>query len=99
MDKLVAIRTDGASAAKVGPANGLSPADLEAGGARAEQALRAMLEARDAGKAGFLDLPLHGDPVDACLGEAETIRGRCDTLVVSGMGGSALGARALITAL
>ncbi len=99
MDRLVAIGTEGASAAKAGAANGLSPADLEARGARAEQSLRSMLEAREAGKAGFLDLPLKAEPVDACLAEAETIRGRCDTLVVSGMGGSALGARALIAAL
>jgi len=99
MDKLVAIRTEGASAAKAGPAHGLAAADLEAGGARGEQALRWLLGARESGKAGFLDLPLKAEPVDACLAEAETLRGRCETLVVSGMGGSALGARALIAAL
>ena len=99
MERLLTLRTDGASAAAVGAANGLSPQDLESAGARAEQALRSLLEAREAGKAGFLDLPLRADPVDAVLAEAEGIRARCSTLVVCGMGGSALGARALLAAL
>jgi glucose-6-phosphate isomerase len=99
MGNQVTIETEGASAGRVGRENGLSAEDLEAGGARAERALRSLVEAHAAGKAGFLDLPLRGDDAGACIEAAEDIRGRCGTLVVAGMGGSALGARALLAAL
>jgi glucose-6-phosphate isomerase len=99
MGKWVAIETEGASAGRVGRTNGLTPEDLEAAGARTEGAVRALFEARVAGKAGFLDLPLHADAVGACVAAADDLATRCDTLVVAGMGGSALGARALLAAL
>jgi glucose-6-phosphate isomerase len=99
MNQWVAIDTEGATAARVGRGNGLTPEDLEAAGARTEGAVRTLFEAREAGKAGFLDLPLHMDQIDRCLAAAGALGEGCETLVVAGMGGSALGARALLAAL
>jgi glucose-6-phosphate isomerase len=99
MGTLFTLETAGCSADAAGRENGLSPADLEAAGPAAEQAERDLLDARQRGVAGFLDLPLRGDLAEESLGAAEALRGRCDTLVVVGMGGSALGARALLQAL
>ena len=94
-----ALDTAGASADLVGAAHGLSPQDLEAAAPRAERAERSLGEARTEGLAGFLDLPLRGDLADASAEAAESLRGRTEWLVVCGMGGSALGARALLGAL
>jgi len=99
MTDLLALEISGALADTVGRGNGLSPEDLESAGPRAERAQRDLLEAREAGKAGFLDLPHRSDLLEASLEQAERLRGRCETLVVCGMGGSALGARALVRAL
>lgn len=93
------LETAGASAALVGRDHGLSPEDLEAAGAAAERAGRFLVEARVAGKAGFLDLPMRGDLARASAEAAESLRPLADVLVVAGVGGSALGARALLGAL
>ena len=99
MGDLVTLETAGASAAVVGKEHGLTPEDIAAAGAAAERAERFLVEARSAGRAGFLDLPMRGDLAEASLAAAASLRGRADTLVVVGMGGSALGARALLSAL
>ncbi|MCK6479052.1 MAG: glucose-6-phosphate isomerase [Planctomycetes bacterium] len=99
MTSLFSLRTAGASADLVGREHGLSATDLEDAAPLAERAGRALVEAREAGKAGFLDLPLRPAVLDECLAAAEDLRGRCETLVVVGMGGSALGARTLLSAL
>ncbi len=93
------LETAGASADVIGPGAGLTPADLASASARVEQALRALMDAREAGEAGFLDLPFRSDLAGPCIELADSLRGRCETLVVLGMGGSALGARALVSAL
>jgi glucose-6-phosphate isomerase len=93
------LETGGASAEVIGGANGLSAADLEAALPRAERAERSLVEAREEGLAGFLDTPLHGEMAEAVSAAADALRGRCAILVVCGMGGSALGARAILDAL
>jgi glucose-6-phosphate isomerase len=54
---------------------------------------------RTAGTLAFADLPHKRDDVRRVLDLAGEVRGEFDTLVVLGIGGSALGARALLTAL
>ena len=56
MGTLFTLEMAGASADAVGPKNGLSPAELEAALPLAERAQRALMEARERGVAGFLDL-------------------------------------------
>jgi glucose-6-phosphate isomerase len=48
---------------------------------------------------GFADLPADGGGADACAALAGEVSGRFSDLVVLGIGGSSLGARALVTAL
>jgi glucose-6-phosphate isomerase len=91
--------TAGASAEVVGPSHGLSRADFDVAEGRAERAIRALADARAAGEAGFLDLPLRTDLLVPMKSMADEMASRFDTLVVVGMGGSALGARALVQAL
>jgi glucose-6-phosphate isomerase len=85
-------------AAAVG-ADGLEPqelAGLEPDLARLREDLAAR---RAAGTLAFADLPNRRDDVRRVLEVASAVRGRFDSLVVLGIGGSALGARALDAAL
>ncbi|HZP41284.1 MAG TPA: glucose-6-phosphate isomerase [Candidatus Binatia bacterium] len=80
-------------------ADGLAPEDLgriEADLARVREDLGAR---RAAGELAFADLPHRQDDVRAVLDAAGAVRGQFDTLVVLGIGGSALGPRALHAAL
>lgn len=96
----MAVRLDlnGVLAAAVG-ADGLEPEDLtrlEPELARVKDDLAAR---RTAGTLGFAELPHRRDDVRRVLEVAASVRDRFDTLVVLGIGGSALGARALDAAL
>lgn len=64
---------------------------------RLEQARTTVLSSRGAGMLGFINLP-YADPTKL-LDFAKEVEGRYDALVVLGIGGSALGAIALATAL
>jgi glucose-6-phosphate isomerase len=76
---------------------GLSWADLEAGQAELERRLDTLVADREAGLLPFLDLPeVNHDRLCALAADA---RERFTELVVLGIGGSSLGARALIEAL
>ena len=96
----MAVRLDlnGLLAATVG-ADGVAPEDL----ATLEPALgrvRAELAARRAtGGLEFADLPYHRDDVRRVIEVATAAREEFDTLVVLGIGGSALGASAICAAL
>src|SRR5262245_13696757 len=94
----VRLDLNGMLAAAVG-ADGLGPEDLaalegELGGARQELASR-----RAAGALAFAELPYARDEVQQVVEMAAAARAEFDTLVVLGVGGSALRARALTTAL
>jgi glucose-6-phosphate isomerase len=54
---------------------------------------------RVAGEIGFAELPYRRDDLRLVLDASADLRDRFDTLVVLGIGGSALGARALVSAL
>jgi glucose-6-phosphate isomerase len=76
---------------------GLTPEMLEGARSRLEQARAAVLLAAGQGMVGFMDLPRQ-DPAPF-LAFADEKRGRYDSLLVIGIGGSALGTTALATAL
>ncbi|HEY8490886.1 MAG TPA: glucose-6-phosphate isomerase [Dehalococcoidia bacterium] len=81
----------------VGPEHGLTEADLAqvdaAGAVEAVQRLRA------GGVLGWLDLPYQEELPRAVRALAEEVRARCESFVVLGIGGSALGNIALQSAL
>ena len=82
----------------VGPA-GLTADELAAGLRRGDEARARLRAAADAGRLGF-DAILDDDaPVAASRREGRRLARMADTLVVDGIGGSALGALALQTAL
>src|SRR5215218_8721728 len=54
---------------------------------------------RKAGKQRFRDLPYDEEMIDAVHSQVEHFRDRCETLIVLGIGGSALGNIALHSAL
>jgi len=94
----VRLDLNGLLATAVG-ADGLAPEDLaglepELGRVRDELSTR-----RAAGELAFADVPYRQDDLRAVLDAAAALRGRFDTLVVLGIGGSALGTRALDAAL
>jgi glucose-6-phosphate isomerase len=94
----VRLDLNGLLAAAVG-ADGLTPEEIggfEAELVRVRDELRAR---RAAGELTFADLPHRRDELHAVLATAAAVQGQFDTLVVLGIGGSALGARALQAAL
>ena len=94
----VRLDLNGVLAAAAG-ADGLAEDDL-AGLEPALTRVREDLSARRAaGALGFADLPHRREDVRRVLDSAAEVRGDFDTLVVLGIGGSALGARALLAAL
>jgi Glucose-6-phosphate isomerase len=81
----------------LGRQGGLSPYLLEAVRLPLEQVRKNLVEHRRGGGLAWMELP-HRNPADL-LAYAAEVRGRFDTLVVLGIGGSALGTTALATAL
>jgi len=82
----------------VGPEHGLAPSDL-AGLARPSRAALEAVQARRAKDLRWLDLPYQHEVRDDVVEYAESVRGRFENVVVLGIGGSALGNRALHSAL
>ncbi|HVM98554.1 MAG TPA: hypothetical protein VMT89_19315, partial [Candidatus Acidoferrales bacterium] len=66
---------------------------------RLAEVSRAIAGRRSAGEAPFYELPYDKNVVARVRALATEVRGECDTLVVLGIGGSALGTRAIIDAL
>jgi glucose-6-phosphate isomerase len=77
---------------------GLSLAELEASAPQAEAALEAVLARKDK-DLRWLGLPEEDEVLDAILDYASSVAGKFRNVVVLGIGGSALGNRALQTAL
>jgi glucose-6-phosphate isomerase len=80
-------------------ADGLTRGEVEALGERAAEAARGLRARRAAGELPMLDLPQQTDAVRPIAALAAAVRDEIDTLVVLGIGGSALGARAILSAL
>ena len=82
----------------VGPEHGLAEADLERMAGPSAAALEAV-QARRGQDLRWMDLPYASAVHDELLAYASSVNGRFDNVVVLGIGGSALGNRALHTAL
>ena len=79
--------------------SGVLPDEWTALGARLVEAMPAVHSLAMAGRLGFRDLEAQAEEFDAVVAFAAEVRGRYDDLVILGIGGSALGAIALRTAL
>jgi glucose-6-phosphate isomerase len=95
---LVRLDLNGLLAAAVG-ADGLGPGELEELEPTLARVREEIAERRAAGALAFADLPHRKEDVRQVLEAAAGVRSEFDTLVVLGIGGSALGARALAGAL
>ncbi len=80
-------------------AHGVSRAEIEALVPRITQVTDGLRERRAAGEIAFYDLHSQGDVLDDIKSLASELRGEFDTLVVLGIGGSALGTKTLLAAL
>lgn len=78
---------------------GLSRGDVDALAPRAEDVARDLAARRAGGELPFYDLPKRADLLKPVAALAADVREEVDTLVVLGIGGSALGARAILNAL
>lgn len=85
-------------ASAVGPEHGIGEAELEALAGDSANALAAV-QARRTADLRWLDLPHQTDVLASIEAYASSVKGRFDTIVVCGIGGSALGTIALHTAL
>jgi glucose-6-phosphate isomerase len=83
----------------LGAGRGISREVLEALGEETPRAREALAAKRESGRVGFFDLPGRREQIPAILETAADLRGRFRNLLVLGIGGSALGASALIRAL
>lgn len=88
-----------ATAEAVGEKHGVTDKELKDLATPLKNLTRQFADDRKAGKLRFRDLPYDEDMVDAVHREVEHFRDRCDTLIVLGIGGSALGNIALQNAL
>jgi len=83
----------------IGVEHGLAEHDLFGLEARLKDAHQNVLQQANAGKLGFVDLPNNTDEAKKIMSWARKVRGSFDTLVVLGIGGSALGNVAVQQAL
>ena len=83
----------------VGDENGVSEQALRGLTGQAAAAAKWLQQLRAGGKAEWLDLPYQREITERVVAAGEAIAQRCDTFVVLGIGGSALGAIALQIAL
>ncbi len=86
-------------AAKVGPEHGLKEEELAEFAPQARKALQEISSERSAGGHPFLDLPYDQKMASEVKDTISELKDRFETLVVLGIGGSALGTRALHSAL
>src|SRR5438093_10875349 len=83
----------------IGLEHGLTEPELFGMEPRLKDAYENVMRQANAGKLGFVDLPNNIDEAKKIMSWARKIRGSFDTLVVLGIGGSALGNIAVQTAL
>ena len=87
-----------ALASQIG-ANGLQPAEIEALEPAARAAHERLAQLREAGNLGFWSLPADAEVRDPAIALGEELARRWENVVVLGIGGSSLGAKAVISAL
>src|SRR2546423_1136541 len=83
----------------IGLDHGLSDPELFGLEPRLNDAHEAVMRQANAGKLGFVDLPNQSEEAKKIMSWAKKVRGSFDTLVVLGIGGSALGTIAVQQAL
>ena len=88
-----------ATAEAVGDKHGVGQKELKGLASRIKTITKEMADQRKAGKLRYRDLPYDSQMIDDVNREVEHFRDRCDTLIVLGIGGSALGNVALQSAL
>ncbi len=86
-------------AESVGSAHGVTLRELRAMAPRAADAARWLQHLRASGQVEWMDLPYQRGVVERVVTFADNLATRCEAFVVLGIGGSALGAIALHTAL
>jgi len=95
----MAVRLDASGMLGEAVADGLTRAELDGLAARAAEAARALAEKRAAGELPMFDLAQEPEALGRISALAREVRDEVDTLVVLGIGGSALGSRAILGAL
>lgn len=83
----------------VGRADGVTMGELRRIARRAAEAASRLQHLRASGQVEWMDLPYQRDVADSVVSYADQVAARCDSFVVLGIGGSALGTIALQTAL
>jgi glucose-6-phosphate isomerase len=94
----VRLDVNGMMADAIGQA-GVGDDEVEGLAARAAEITHALQAKRAAGELPFCDLPNQKDALTTMKALAAEVRAECDTLVVLGIGGAALGAKTLVNAL
>ncbi len=94
----VHLDVNGMMAEAIGQA-GVERDEVEALATRAAEIAHALQGKRAGGELPFYDLPTQKDALAATKALAAEVRAECDTLVVLGIGGSALGTKTLLGAL
>ncbi|MCL4215679.1 MAG: glucose-6-phosphate isomerase, partial [Candidatus Hydrogenedentes bacterium] len=96
----IALDISRAKASAVGIEHGITPHELESLQPRVTDAHAALQQEREQGLYGFWDLYKDTETLDRVKQAAQTFRARdFENLVILGIGGSALGTTALVTAL
>ena len=94
----VRLDVNGMMAEAIGQA-GVGEDEVDTLAARAAESAHALQAKRAAGELPFYDLPYQKDALATTKALAAEVRAECDTLVVLGIGGSALGTKTLLSAL
>jgi len=96
---LLSFSLDNALEKAVGPDHGLTDEDWTRLEGKIASGHAALMEARKAGQYGFADLPHVREGLDAIQAQARIAADRFADFVILGIGGSALGTRAVLSAL
>jgi len=94
----VRLDVNGMMAESIGQA-GVTPDEVAELASRVSEITHALKGRRAAGDLPFYELPYQKEALAETKALAAEVRGECETLVVLGIGGSALGTRALVSAL
>jgi glucose-6-phosphate isomerase len=98
-EMVIKLDYSGMMSESIGPQSGITPEELGELVPAAQAAVKNIIERQVSGEYGFYRLPYDLDTIDTVLHLAEKYRGTFDDFVVLGIGGSALGAKALFQSL
>lgn len=98
-NKAIKLDYSGMMSDVIGSDKGITPEELEEISPAVKAAAESIEEKRDTGEYGFYQLPYESVTTDTVLSLAETYEGLVDDFIILGIGGSALGGKALFQAL